>query len=97
MKDPALVAVGVATTVAFGTALALGLPPIQRDKPRRRSWEVSAVFPTPVIAAGATVLVVRVIGHHPPVQLAVVGAIVGVLSATFTAYIEKVFPRPDAG
>ncbi|WP_457614497.1 energy-converting NiFe hydrogenase A subunit EhaA [Methanopyrus sp.] len=94
MKDPALVAAGVAAAVAFGTALALGLPPIQRDKPRRKSWEVSAAFPTPVIAAGVTVLVVRVLGYHPLIQLAVVGAVVGVLSAIFTVYIEKVFPRP---
>ncbi|WP_456481346.1 energy-converting NiFe hydrogenase A subunit EhaA [Methanopyrus sp.] len=97
MKAPELVAVGVATAVAFGTALVLGLPPIQQDRPRRRSWEVSAAFPTPVIAAGATVLVIRVIGCHPPVPLAAVGAVVGVLSAAFTAYIEKVFPRPEAG
>ncbi|WP_456484421.1 energy-converting NiFe hydrogenase A subunit EhaA [Methanopyrus kandleri] len=97
MKDPGLVAVGVAAAVAFGTALALGLPPIQRDKPRRKSWEVSAAFPTPVIAAGVTVLVIRVIGYHPPIPLAIVGAVVGALSAAFTAYIEKVFPRPEAG
>ncbi|WP_456436657.1 energy-converting NiFe hydrogenase A subunit EhaA [Methanopyrus sp.] len=97
MKDPELVAAGVAAAVAFGTALALGLPPIQPDKPRRKSWKVSAAFPTPVIAAGATVLVIRVIEYRSPISLAIVCAVVGALSAAFTAYIEKVFPRPEEG
>ncbi len=88
-----LAAASVAAVVAFGTGLAVGLPPIQTEKPRRNSWEVSALFPTPVIGAGVAVVLDRLIGAYWPV----LGVVSGVFAAVFVKNIEKVFPRPDQG
>ncbi len=92
-----LLGAAVGAVVSFIVALAVGLPPVQREKPRRRSWEVSAAFPTPVIGAGGTVAVCRALGWQEPKLAALVGAVVGVASAALVANIERVFPRPEAG
>ncbi len=92
-----LVGAAAGAAASFITALAIGLPPIQREKPRRRSWEVSAAFPTPVIGAGGTVAVCRALGWKELRLAVLVGVAVGVASAAFVANIERVFPRPEPG
>lgn len=77
------------STIIVGVLLKL---PILPEKPMRHSWRISIIFPTVVIAIG-TVAIVAEFGYSG----AVVGVVVGILSALFSKLLlEKVFPKPAA-
>lgn len=79
--------------VAVVAALILRVPMLP-DKPYRYSFDVSAIYPTPIIAAGifSIFLVLNYTFMYNGLVLAV---IIGVLSALFVKYLfDFVFPKP---
>jgi len=88
-----LLAYIVAIVVAVVAALALRLP-LLPSKPYRYSFDVSALYPTPIIAIGifSIFLVLNYTFLYNGIVLA---AIIGILSALFVKYLfDFVFPKP---
>ena len=88
-----LVAYIVAIVCSIIVALVLRLP-LLPSKPYRYSFDVSALYPTPIIAIGilSIFLVLNYTFMYNGLVLAVV---IGVLSALFVKYLfDFVFPKP---
>ena len=83
--------------IAIFTAVILSLMiklPLLPEKPIRRSWTQSALFPTPIIAIGLVSICMQlnIIGYCNGIDLSV---IIGVLSALFVKYLlDDTFPKP---
>ena len=83
----------VAIVVSIVVALALKIP-LLPSKPYRYSFDVSAIYPTPIIAIGifSVFLVLDYTFMYNGLVLAV---IIGILSALFVKYLfDFVFPKP---
>ena len=83
----------VAIIVSIIVALVLRLP-LLPSKPYRYSFDVSALYPTPVIAIGifSIFLVLNYTFIYNGIVLA---AIIGILAALFVKYLfDFVFPKP---
>ena len=83
----------VAIIVSIVVALVLKLP-LLPSKPYRYSFDVSAVYPTPIIAIGilSIFLVLNYTFMYNGLVLAIV---IGILSALFVKYLfDVVFPKP---
>ena len=88
-----LVAYIIAIIVSIIVALVLKLP-LLPSKPYRYSFDVSALYPTPIIAIGifSIFLVLNYTFIYNGIVLA---AIIGILSALFVKYLfDFVFPKP---
>ena len=84
-----LLAYIVAIICSIVVALLLRLP-LLPSKPYRYSFDVSAIYPTPIIAIG--ILSIFLVLNYNGLILAV---IIGVLSALFVKYLfDFVFPTP---
>ena len=91
-----LLAYIVTIVVSIIVALILKLP-LLPSKPYRYSFDVSAVYPTPIIAIGifSVFLVLNYTFIYNGIVLAV---IIGILSALFVKYLfDFVFPKPLDG
>ena len=83
----------VAIVCSIAVALVLKIP-LLPSKPYRYSFDVSAVYPTPIIAIGilSIFLVLNYTFMYNGLVLAIV---IGVLSALFVKYLfDFVFPKP---
>lgn len=83
----------VAVIVAIAVALILRIP-LLPGKPYRYSFDVSAIYPTPIIAIGifSVFLVLDYTFMYNGIVLAVV---IGILSALFVKYLfDFIFPKP---
>jgi energy-converting hydrogenase A subunit A len=83
----------VAIIVSIVVALALRIP-LLPSKPHRYSFDVSAIYPTPIIAIGvfSIFLVLNYTFMYNGLVLAIV---IGILSALFVKYLfDFVFPKP---
>ena len=88
-----LLAYIVAIVVSIIMALILRLP-LLPSKPYRYSFDVSALYPTPIIAIGifSIFLILNYTFIYNGIVLA---AIIGILSALFVKYLfDFVFPKP---
>ena len=88
-----LLAYIVAIICSIAVALVLKIP-LLPSKPYRYSFDVSAIYPTPIIAIGilSFFLVLNYTFMYNGLILAV---IIGVLSALFVKYLfDFVFPKP---
>lgn len=88
-----LLAYIVAIIVSIIVALVLKIP-LLPSKPYRYSFDVSALYPTPIIAIGifSVFLVLNYTFIYNGIVLA---AIIGILSALFVKYLfDFVFPKP---
>ena len=88
-----LLAYIVAIVVSIIVALILRLP-LLPSKPYRYSFDVSALYPTPIIAIGifSIFLILNYTFIYNGIVLA---AIIGILSALFVKYLfDFVFPKP---
>ena len=88
-----LLAYIVTVIVAIVVALVLKVP-LLPSKPYRYSFDVSAIYPTPIIAIGifSIFLVLNYTFMYNGIVLAVV---IGILSALFVKYLfDFVFPSP---
>lgn len=86
----------VAIFVSIIVALILRIP-LLPGKPYRYSFDVSAIYPTPIIAIGifSIFLVLNYTFMYNGIILAV---IIGILSALFVKYLfDFVFPKPLDG
>lgn len=84
-----LVAILISIIVAFALKI-----PLLPSKPYRYSFDVSAIYPTPIIAMGvfSIFLVLNYTFMYNGLVLAV---IIGILSALFVKYLfDFVFPKP---
>ena len=91
-----LLAYLVTIIVSIIVALILKLP-LLPGKPYRYSFDVSAIYPTPIIAIGifSIFLVLNYTFMYNGIVLAV---IIGILSALFVKYLfDFVFPKPLDG
>ena len=91
-----LLAYLVTIIVSIIVALILKLP-LLPGKPYRYSFDVSAIYPTPIIAIGifSIFLVLNYTFMYNDIVLAV---IIGILSALFAKYLfDFVFPKPLDG
>ena len=91
-----LLAYVVTIIVSIVVALALRIP-LLPSKPYRYSFDVSAIYPTPIIAIGifSIFLVLNYTFMYNGLLLAV---IIGILSALFVKYLfDFVFPKPLDG
>ncbi len=89
----ALLAYIVAIVVSIIVALLLRIP-LLPGKPYRYSFDVSALYPTPIIAIGvfSIFLVLNYTFMYNGIVLAI---IIGILSALFVKYLfDFVFPKP---
>ena len=78
---------------AIAVALVLKLP-LLPGKPYRYSFDVSALYPTPIIAIGILSLFL-VLNYTFMYNGLVLAVVVGVLSALFVKYLfDFVFPKP---
>lgn len=83
----------VAIAVSIVAAFALKLP-LLPSKPYRYSFDVSAIYPTPVIAAGILSIFV-VLNYTFMFNGLILAVVIGVLSALFVKYLfDFVFPKP---
>ena len=83
----------VAIVCAIAVALVLKLP-LLPSKPYRYSFDVSALYPTPIIAIGILSLFL-VLDYTFMYNGLVLAVVVGVLSAFFVKYLfDVVFPKP---
>ena len=83
----------VAIVCAIAVALVLKLP-LLPSKPYRYSFDVSALYPTPIIAIGILSLFL-VLDYTFMYNGLVLAVVVGVLSALFVKYLfDFVFPKP---
>ena len=83
----------VAIVVSIVVAYALRIP-LLPSKPYRYSFDVSAIYPTPIIAMGifSIFLVLNYTFMYNGLVLAIV---IGILSALFVKYLfDFVFPKP---
>ena len=83
----------VAIVCSIIVALVLRLP-LLPSKPYRYSFDVSAIYPTPIIAIGifSIFLVLNYTFMYNGIVLAI---IIGILSALFVKYLfDFVFPKP---
>ena len=88
-----LLAYIVAIIVAVLVALALKIP-LLPGKPYRYSFDVSAIYQTPIIAIGI-LSIFLVLNYTFIYNGLVLAAVIGVLSALFVKYLfYLVFPRP---
>ena len=88
-----LLAYIVAITVAIIVALALKIP-LLPSKPYRYSFDVSAIYPTPIIAIGV-LSIFLVLNYTFMYNGLVLAVIIGILSALFVKYLfDFVFPKP---
>ena len=88
-----LLAYIIAIVVSIIMALILKLP-LLPSKPYRYSFDVSALYPTPIIAIGifSIFLILNYTFIYNGIVLA---AIIGILSALFVKYLfDFVFPKP---
>ena len=86
--------VTIVVSIIFALLLKLPLLP---SKPYRYSFDVSAIYPTPIIAIGifSIFLVLNYTFMYNGIVLAV---IIGILSALFVKYLfDFVFPKPLDG
>lgn len=94
-----LLAYIVTIICAIGVALVLRIP-LLPSKPYRYSFDVSAIYPTPIIAVGILSLFL-VLNYTFMYNGLVLAIVIGVLSALFVKYLfDFVFPKPlneDAG
>ena len=91
-----LLAYIVTIVVSIIVALILKIP-LLPSKPYRYSFDVSAIYPTPIIAMGifSIFLVLNYTFMYNGIVLAIV---IGVLSALFVKYLfDFVFPKPLDG
>jgi energy-converting hydrogenase A subunit A len=89
----ALLAYIVAIIASIIVALILRLP-LLPGKPYRYSFDVSALYPTPIIAIGIFSIFV-VLNYTFLYNGIVLAAIIGILSALFVKYLfDFVFPKP---
>ena len=91
-----LLAYLVTIIVSIIVALILKIP-LLPSKPYRYSFDVSAIYPTPIIAMGifSIFLVLNYTFMYNGIVLAIV---IGVLSALFVKYLfDFVFPKPLDG
>jgi energy-converting hydrogenase A subunit A len=91
-----LLAYIVAIIVSILVALVLRIP-LLPSKPYRYSFDVSAIYPTPIISIGilSIFLVLNFTFMYNGILLAV---IIGILSALFVKYLfDFVFPKPLTG
>ena len=89
----ALLAYIVAIIVSIIMALVLRLP-LLPGKPYRYSFDVSALYPTPIIAIGIFSIFL-VLNYTFVYNGIVLAAIIGILSALFVKYLfDFVFPKP---
>ena len=83
----------VAIIVSIVVALALRIP-LLPSKPHRYSFDVSAIYPTPIIAIGVFSIFL-VLNYTFIYNGLVLAAIIGILSALFVKYLfDFVFPKP---
>ncbi|MGB9845551.1 energy-converting NiFe hydrogenase A subunit EhaA [Methanothermobacter tenebrarum] len=83
----------IAIVSAIIVASLLGLP-IVAERPWRRSWTLTVIFPTPIIAAGLLAVSLK-LGFRGFYNTLDLGLIMGILSALLVKYIiENIFPRP---
>lgn len=88
-----LLAYVVAIVVSIVVALILKVP-LLPQKPYRYSFDVSAVYPTPIIAAGI-LSIFLVLNYTFMYNGLVLAVIVGIISALFVKYLfYYVFPVP---
>jgi energy-converting hydrogenase A subunit A len=88
-----LLAYIVAILVSIIMALILRLP-LLPSKPYRYSFDVSALYPTPIIAIGIFSIFL-VLNYTFIYNGLVLAAIIGILSALFVKYLfDFVFPKP---
>ena len=88
-----LLAYIVTVIVSIVVALILKLP-LLPGKPYRYSFDVSALYPTPIIAIGILSLFL-VLNYTFMYNGLVLAVVVGVLSAFFVKYLfDVVFPKP---
>ncbi len=88
-----LVSYLIAIISAIIIALILGIP-ILAEKPWRRSWTLTVIFPTPIIAAGLLAISLKLgfRGFYDTLDLAL---IIGIISAIIVKYIiENIFSKP---
>lgn len=86
--------VTIVVSIIFSLILRIPLLP---SKPYRYSFDVSAIYPTPIIAAGvfSIFLVLNYTFMYNGIVLAI---IIGILSALFVKYLfDFVFPKPLDG
>lgn len=88
-----LLAYIVAIICSIVVALVLKLP-LLPSKPYRYSFDVSAIYPTPIIAIGI-LSIFLVLNYTFMYNGLVLAVIIGVLSALFVKYLfDFVFPKP---
>lgn len=88
-----LLAYIVTIVVSVVMALVLRLP-LLPSKPYRYSFDVSALYPTPIIAIGIFSIFL-VLNYTFIYNGIVLSAIIGILSALFVKYLfDFVFPKP---
>ncbi|WP_407393197.1 energy-converting hydrogenase A subunit A EhaA [Methanobrevibacter sp.] len=88
-----LLAYIVAIICSIAVALVLKLP-LLPSKPYRYSFDVSAIYPTPIIAIGI-LSIFLVLNYTFMYNGLVLAVIIGVLSALFVKYLFSfVFPNP---
>ena len=78
---------------SIGVALLLRLP-LLPSKPYRYSFDVSALYPTPIIAIGI-VSIFLVLNYTFMYNGLVLAIVIGILSALFVKYLfDFIFPKP---
>ena len=88
-----LLAYVVAIVCSIIVALVLRLP-LLPSKPYRYSFDVSALYPTPIIAIGI-LSIFLVLNYTVMYNGLVLAVVIGVLSALFVKYLfDFVFPKP---
>ena len=88
-----IIAYIVAIIVSIALALVLKIP-LLPSKPYRYSFDVSAIYPTPIIAAGI-LSIFLVLNYTFMYNGLVLAVIIGILSALFVKYLfDFVFPKP---
>ena len=88
-----LLAYIVAIVVSIIVALILRIP-LLPSKPYRYSFDVSAIYPTPIIAIGI-LSIFLVLNYTFMYNGLVLAVIIGVVSALFVKYLfDFVFPKP---
>ena len=88
-----LLAYIVAIVCSIAVALLLRLP-LLPSKPYRYSLDVSAIYPTPIIAIGI-LSIFLVLNYTFMFNGLVLAVVIGVLSALFVKYLfDFVFPKP---
>ncbi len=83
----------ISIIVSIIVAKGLGLPWLP-NKPIRYSFDVSAIFPTPILAIGVLAIFYR-LGYIWKFHGIVLAVIIGIIVALFVKYLfYYVFPKP---